>query len=163
VQIVVATVDTKRRVRIVDALRSESCFAVGESADEAGLLKLLHTAKPDVVLLDTLIASRVNGAAALLQSVRTILLAAAIDEAHMMHALRLSARGMVPQGVPPPLLFQSIRSVLANEYWFGSDSIPLMVGMLRRFLQQSPHESPPRCPELTPRALCNLNDRGGPL
>jgi two-component system, NarL family, nitrate/nitrite response regulator NarL len=63
--------------------------------------------------------------------VRTIILTASIEKAQIAGALQLGARGVVLKDVTPELLFESIRSVIAGQYWMGRESVSDLVQVLR--------------------------------
>lgn len=135
VQIVIASEESSSRVRVLGALRSDpSLTVVGEGSDEASLCALGRCLQPDILILDSALASRINGAASLWSSVRIILLAGTIDEELVLQALRLAARGIVLKTSPPQVLVNSIRAILSGEYWLGGDSITILLDMLRHLL-----------------------------
>lgn len=98
------------------------------------MLALRRQLQPDILLLDSALARLVNDAVSSWPGVRIILLASIIDEGHVIQALRLPARGIVPITAPPQELFKSIRSVLADQYWLGADGIAILIKILRDLL-----------------------------
>jgi DNA-binding NarL/FixJ family response regulator len=107
-QILIATSDLRSRVRLLDALQSQPDFnVVGEASDEAGLVALRRRLQPDILLIDSVLAGLVNGTAISWPTVRVILLATIIDEGHVIEALRLAARGIVPKTASPQTLVGS--------------------------------------------------------
>lgn len=136
-RIVIATADLEARVSLLDALRSEPGFTVvGEASGEGGFLELRRQLQPDILLLDSALAGLVNDAVNSWPAARIVLLAAIIDEAHVIQALRLPARGIVPKDAQPQVLLRCIRSVVADQYWLGADSIAILVQMLRDLLSE---------------------------
>jgi DNA-binding NarL/FixJ family response regulator len=136
-RIVVASADSMSRATILVTLRAEPGFnVIGEACDEPGLLALRRRLQPDILLLDLPLAALVNGTVSSWPAVRIILLANIIDEGHIIQALRLGARAIVPKTAPAQVLLKSIRKVLANEYWLGSDSTAIVVQMLRDLLPE---------------------------
>ena len=97
---------------------------VGETGCDAAAL--VRDLRPDILLVDfvphttfeTLKALAESGAA-----VRTIILAEYVDGADLAKALELGARGLVLRDSATDVLFKSIRSVLAGQYWIASDSV----------------------------------------
>ncbi len=151
-QIVIATADSVVRVALLAALQSEPGFTViGEASDEIRLLALRAQLQPDILLIDSALAGLGNGAVSSWPAVRIVLLAAVVDEGHMIQALRLQARAIVPIAAPPHTLLQSIRSVLSDQYWLGADSIAILVEMLRDRLPGDEIESSHQRQELTAR------------
>lgn len=55
----------------------------------------------------------------------------AIEQSEIFQALLWGARGLVLKDSPTPLLFKSIRTVMAGQYWIGHDGIAGLVGNLR--------------------------------
>ncbi|HTV14895.1 MAG TPA: response regulator transcription factor [Acidobacteriaceae bacterium] len=130
---------------------------VGEAADGEMLLMLAKQSQPDVILLD-LVMPRQDGmevlrelAAAELQ-VRTILLTASIDKAQIVQALKLGAYGVILKESTTQRLFESIRCVMAGQYWIGRESVSDLV---RAFRSIASPEAVPRSKDygLTAREL----------
>lgn len=118
-------------------LQSEPGFeVVGEAADGDELLALIRKAKPDILLLDLSMPRR-DGMAVLQElsaakiPVRTLLLTAAIDQAQIVQALRLGAYGVILKESTTQRLFDSIRCVMAGQYWVGRESVSDLVKALR--------------------------------
>jgi DNA-binding NarL/FixJ family response regulator len=118
-------------------LESEPGFSVvSEAADGNEAVALVERMAPDVLLLDLAMPKRpgldalrdlANGP----QSVRTILLTAAIEKTEIVKALQLGARGIVLKEVATELLFKCIRCVMRGEYWVGRESVADLVEMLQ--------------------------------
>jgi two-component system, NarL family, nitrate/nitrite response regulator NarL len=118
-------------------LQSEPGFeVVGEASDGDELLGLIRKAKPDILLLDLSMPRR-DGMAVLRElvaakiPVRTLLLTAAIDQTQIVQALRLGAYGVILKESTTQRLFDSIRCVMAGQYWVGRESVSDLVKALR--------------------------------
>ncbi|HEX3660826.1 MAG TPA: response regulator transcription factor [Acidobacteriaceae bacterium] len=118
-------------------LQSEPGFeVVGEASDGDELLGLVRKAKPDILLLDLSMPRR-DGMAVLRElatakiPVRTLLLTAAIDQGQIVQALRLGAYGVILKESTTQRLFDSIRCVMAGQYWVGRESVSDLVRALR--------------------------------
>lgn len=118
-------------------LQSEPGFeVVGEASDGDELLSLISKAKPDILLLDLSMPRR-DGMAVLRElaaakiPVRTLLLTAAIDQNQIVQALRLGAYGVILKESTTQRLFDSIRCVMAGQYWVGRESVSDLVKALR--------------------------------
>ncbi|MGA8529227.1 MAG: response regulator transcription factor [Acidobacteriaceae bacterium] len=118
-------------------LQSEPGFeVVGEASDGDELLPLVRKAKPDILLLDLSMPRRdgmtvLRELAAAKIPVRTLLLTAAIDQVQIVQALRLGAYGVILKESTTQRLFDSIRCVMAGQYWVGRESVSDLVKALR--------------------------------
>jgi two-component system, NarL family, nitrate/nitrite response regulator NarL len=139
-------------------LESEAGFeVVGEASDGGEVARLADDLKPDILLLD--IAMPVSGMEALRElakasaPVRTILLTAAIEKRQIVEALQIGARGVVLKEAATQLLFKSIRSVMAGQYWVGRDSVSDLVKYLRDLMPPSGESKIKKNFGLTPREM----------
>jgi two-component system, NarL family, nitrate/nitrite response regulator NarL len=118
-------------------LESEAGFEViGEASDGEMLLEMARQHQPDVILLDLAMPRR-DGmevlrelAAAELQ-VRTLVLTASINKTQIVQALKLGAYGVILKESTTQRLFDSIRCVMAGQYWIGRESVSDLVRAFR--------------------------------
>lgn len=116
---------------------------VGEASDGGEAVRMAAELKPDILLLD-LAMPRVPGLEALRElaasgsPLRTILLTAAVENAQIVEALQLGARGVVLKDSATKLLLKSIRTVMAGQFWVGRESVHDLVQFLRKSLAASP-------------------------
>jgi len=139
-------------------LESEEGFeVVGEAPDGEMLVALARKTQADVILLD-LAMPRQDGMEVLRElaasdiPVRTLVLTASIDKDQIVRALKLGAYGVILKESSTQRLFDSIRCVMAGQYWVGRESVSDLVRALRTV---SPGESTTRSREfgLTPREM----------
>lgn len=118
-------------------IESEAGFEViGEAADGEMLLDLARRQHPDLILLD-LAMPRQDGMEVLRQlsaaeiPVRTLVLTASINKSQIVQALKLGAYGVILKECTTQRLFDSIRCVMAGQYWVGRESVSDLVRALR--------------------------------
>jgi len=115
---------------------------VGEATDGESAVPLALRLRPNVLLLD-LSLPRKSGMQVLRELSRsnfhgkTIVLTASIDRGEIVKAVRLGARGIVMKDSSPELLFKSIRSVMAGEYWLERSSVSDVAQQLHSLTRQS--------------------------
>lgn len=110
---------------------------VGEarSGDEA--VALVRSSTPDVLLLDLAmpratgldVLRELSGAA---DTVKIVLLTAAITKAEINAALQLGAAGVLLKDSASEMLYKCIRSVAAGQHWIPRDSVTDLVEVLRQ-------------------------------
>ncbi len=139
-------------------LESEEGFeVVGEAPDGEMLVALARKTQADVILLD-LAMPRQDGMEVLRElaasqiPIRTLVLTASIDKDQIVRALKLGAYGVILKESTTQRLFDSIRCVMAGQYWVGRESVSDLVRALRTV---SPGEPTSRSKEfgLTPREM----------
>jgi DNA-binding NarL/FixJ family response regulator len=158
VRIVIADDHRIFRAGLRSLLAAEPGFeVVGEAADGAEVAALVEQLRPDILLLDVAMP-RMPGLEVLRALddrgtlVRTIVLTAAIDRTAFVKALQLGAWGVVMKESATGMLFKSIRSVMAGQYWVGRETVSDLVEALRA--PETPAASGPRQTfDLTAREL----------
>jgi two-component system nitrate/nitrite response regulator NarL len=110
-------------------------IVVAEAADGEQVLDAVTRFEPDVLLLD-LVMPQLPGLEVLQRlrdgkaAVRAILLAGHIERTEVVRALELGARGILLKDSTTPLLFKSIRSVMAGEHWIARETVSDLVESL---------------------------------
>jgi two-component system nitrate/nitrite response regulator NarL len=127
-------------------LKSQPDFRlVGEAGDGQDGLRMVSSLKPDILLLDKLMPG-IDGLELLRQlnvaetSTKCILLTGTINDAEIVQALQLGARGIVLKDSVADILFACIRKVHAGEYWVGRGYVTSLVEAIKKSLQNP--ESP---------------------
>jgi two-component system, NarL family, nitrate/nitrite response regulator NarL len=140
-------------------LESQTGFeVVGAASDGEEAIALTRKLKPDVLLLD-LAMPRCSGLDALREltaaatPVRTIIVAASIETAQIAGAIQLGVRGILLKDATPELLFESIRSVVAGQYWMGRESVSSLVQVLRDLMPRPKAPAGAHTFKLTPREI----------
>ncbi len=131
---------------------------LGEAGNGRDAIRLVHELKPEILLLD-LVMPDTPGLTVLRElseagtPVKTLLLTAELGDLDVGHALQLGARGIVMKHTTTELLFKSIRSVIAGQYWVGRECVAGLVETIRE--RALPAGAVPRQPTfgLTPRQL----------
>jgi len=133
---------------------------IGEARDGSEAVKLARQLKPEIMLLD-LAMPKHPGLEALhdlstgggANSVRVILLTAAIEKDQIVQALQLGARGVVMKDSATQVLLKAIHTVMAGEYWVNRDSVSNLVQYLQTMVQSSTLDAKKKKFGLTPREL----------
>ena len=133
-------------------------MVAGEASDGREAVRLASQLRPDVVLLDLRMPGgpglpALREISRLAPLIRTLVLTADAGDSDVVEALQLGARGVVLKHSPPEMVFKSIRSVAAGEYWVGRERVADLIEMMRK--RQAASEAAQRGPALglTPREL----------
>ena len=118
-------------------LEAEGGFnVIGEATTGIEALDLVNELRPDVLLLD-ISMPRLTGLEVLRRlpkqssPMHTILLTASVEKSEIIEALLLGAHGVVPKQSASRMLFKSIRTVMAGEFWVSRDMVSDLVETLR--------------------------------
>jgi two-component system nitrate/nitrite response regulator NarL len=110
---------------------------VTRTGEGAGTVAPVPELAPEILLLDLTTSGRrtverLSELAASGALVRTIVLTDCVDTPDVMRALQLGARGVILKDSAPEVLFKSIHSVMAGDFWIGSERVPTVVVGLRK-------------------------------
>jgi DNA-binding NarL/FixJ family response regulator len=131
---------------------------IGEGGDGREAIRLAHQLRPDILLLD-LVMPVMAGLDALREisrsapEVRTLVVAATVGDSDVLDALQYGARGIVMKRSSPELLFKSIRTVMAGQYWVGRECVGELIERMRDRQTASPGIARRPTFGLTPREL----------
>lgn len=115
---------------------------VGEAGSGEETVRVVESAKPDLLLLD-LCMPPLSGLEALRElethrdSMRTILLAGTVDRTQLLTAIQLGVRGLVLKDSSTELLFEAIGCVMAGQYWLGQTLVTDLIETVRPLIQSS--------------------------
>jgi len=108
---------------------------IGEAADGIEATAIARRARPDILLLEVALP-RSSGLRVLRELscsppvTHPLLLVASIEDAQLLEALCLGARGVVLKSAATSLLVKGIRAVVEGEYWLQRDRVSLLVRAL---------------------------------
>jgi len=134
----------------------------GEAGDGVEAVLLVRRQKPDIVLMDLAMPKR-SGLDALRDlnqrpgHTRAIILAATVERAQVLEALQLGARGVVSKEAATQLLFKSIRTVMAGQYWVGRESVSDLIDAMRTVHAPENGQESSKSYGLTPREMQVVN------
>jgi two-component system, NarL family, nitrate/nitrite response regulator NarL len=143
IRIVIADEHPIRRDDVRRLLESEPGLRiVGEASDVRTATQLTRHVRPDILLIDLALSQRfelqtLNGSEGHLPPVRIVVMVTAVEKAHLVEALRFGAHGVVLKSSTSRVLLNSLRSVMAGQYWLESESVPVLVEALRESLLQN--------------------------
>ncbi len=158
VRILIADVQPASRRSLRSLLESEQDVeVVGEAADAKSVVELGSEFEPDISILDFAVfrelAALTGSATGDFWGGRRVLMMVEIPEKPIiLHAFQLGARAVVTKGSPRYLWAESIRKVVAGEYWLGGETAAIIVQALCELVPVKSLATPCNY-ALTPREL----------
>lgn len=113
---------------------------VGEAGSGEETVRMVETARPDLLLLD-LSMPRMSGLDALRELAAmgdpppTILLTGTINQMQLLTAIQLGVRGFVLKTTPTEMLFEAIVGVLQGGYWLDQTLVPELLETTRTLIK----------------------------
>ena len=157
IRVVIADPDPSTRHRLRGALNSQAfVHVIGEAIDGRRAVTLAGAVAADVLLMDLALCRdlEVNALAGELSrssSLRLIVIVNTIDQASLLRAVQIGARGIVMKKSPSRAVLQSIRSVMAGSSWVASPAVHTLMEAVREILHQRADTHQPEDYSLTPR------------
>lgn len=144
---------------------------VGEAEDGREAVQKATALRPDVLVLDVSMP-RMTGLEVLRElkhaengtPLRSILLTASIDQAGMLSAVQLGARGIILKTAASETLLDGIRAVAAGDYWLDRERITHFVDFARKLngsgrLGNNPFDLTDRQREIVQGVVQGMNNR----
>jgi DNA-binding NarL/FixJ family response regulator len=124
----------------------------------AEVVTLARELKPDLLLLGLGLPQRaglevLNSLASLYPPIRILVLVTAVEEGSILESFYRGAHGIVLRGSPREVLLNSIRSVIAGQYWLDGESVPILIEALRKPPSSQKGAAPTKDYGLTPHEL----------
>ena len=159
IRIVIGDADAAFRKDVSRSLESElGIHIVGEACDADGAVELARKNRADILLVDFALAQKcepkvLRELATQLGSLRVVVTVTAMAKGYLVESFRLGARGVVLKRSTPEVLFKSMRSVMAGQYWLERESVSVLVEALRESLAHGNGGKSPRDYGLTRREV----------
>jgi two-component system, NarL family, nitrate/nitrite response regulator NarL len=109
---------------------------VAQCACAADAVRLAEQHRPDVLLLDLSVADgsawdALRGLSGARQPVPTLGVSSKVENAVILEALNLGARGVIQKNSSKALLVECIRTVARNDYWVAPGQLRVIIDALR--------------------------------
>jgi two-component system, NarL family, nitrate/nitrite response regulator NarL len=158
IRVLVANGHTLFREALRGLLEAGGFDVVGATAGDKSVVALAEQTEADVILLETALTWEgtleiLRELAAARVPARTLLLASSVEREELVHALRLGAYGVIQREATQQQLFDSIRCVVAGQYWVGRDNVSDLVKALQQGEKPESEVLRPRRFGLTQREL----------
>jgi two-component system, NarL family, nitrate/nitrite response regulator NarL len=136
IRVLVANGHTLLRQALRGLLETEGFDVVGETADGKAVAALAEQTGADIILLDMAIPRAdaievLRNLSTARVPARTLLLTTSMEREEVVRALKFGAFGVIQQEATPQQLFDSIRCVMAGQYWVGRENVSDLVRALQ--------------------------------
>jgi DNA-binding NarL/FixJ family response regulator len=110
---------------------------IGEANDGSDAIAMVRDLQPDILLLDMCMPvtpglETLRELSTMNAPTRTLLIATEVGDSDVVEALQLGARGIVMKQSASELVFKSIRTVMAGQYWVGRECVGDIIDSMRR-------------------------------
>jgi DNA-binding NarL/FixJ family response regulator len=144
---------------LCELLKTEGDFqVVGKAGDVEEAIRLVAGLKPNLLLLGLRMPhfsgfDILRELRTLSTPVRTVVLAAEIETAEIVEAIKLGVRGVLLKESSSEMLFECIRSVMTGCYWIGKERVSDVVQALHDLSSPTAVGAARKSFGLTPREL----------
>jgi two-component system nitrate/nitrite response regulator NarL len=158
IRVVIADEQESFRETLRAILETErDLMIVGEASDANGVFALTSETKPDVLLVEAALLNTFRGRLGALDGIRTLVTVSVLDRVTVVSAFLQGAKAVVPKPSDPHVWADSIRTVVAGQYWLGNESIAILVLVLRDYFSRRNETKSPKNYKLTPREIEIIN------
>jgi DNA-binding NarL/FixJ family response regulator len=154
IRIMIADEESSFRETLHAYLAPESDLTVvGEASDAAEIVVSAGKLKPDVLLVDATILKSLNGRGETPSGISILATIPRLDRAVIIQAFVHGAKAVVPKSSNTRDWPESIRTVVAGQYWLGRESLAILVLALRDYFSERNGAKSPEDYKLTPREV----------
>jgi DNA-binding NarL/FixJ family response regulator len=124
---------------------------VGEASDATEARAVAQQVNPDVIIIDIALFYGLASRPGTQSTCRTVVMVSTLQRANIIQAFLGGARAVVPKPSPLQIWSQSIRAVVAGQYWLLDESIAILLEALQEKFPQQVDTETGNDNRLTPR------------